>query len=239
MRTLSRLALASAVLAAAGGALADTHNGPDPYAAGFGFDRPDEATWGGWARGDANTLYAEWDRASDASFGASNDRTTAADLGSANTDSTKTFLGWNSGTFVTSSQNLYSFSVAPAITVKIDEATPLVGPLVKVAIQTEEWGTPMNPASMLLNGIAADASFVTFTDPAYASPFGPVTLNHRLFTWTIATPMDYTFTFNAAGSSMSLTQVAVDVMAVPEPGTWAMLAGGLALVAGVARRRRG
>lgn len=33
----------------AGPALADTANGPDPYAAGFGFDRPDDvaASWGG------------------------------------------------------------------------------------------------------------------------------------------------------------------------------------------------
>lgn len=50
-----------ATLLAASPAFADFTNGPDPYAAGYGFDTPTEASWGGWNRGDANTIYAEWD----------------------------------------------------------------------------------------------------------------------------------------------------------------------------------
>ena len=50
----------------------------------------------------------------------------------------------------------------------------------------------------------------------------------------------YLFDFNAAGSSLSLSQVAAyvgPVAAVPEPGTWALMAGGLVLV-GMMRMRR-
>jgi hypothetical protein len=92
MRHLQRLTLAAGLLAAVGPAWADIARGPDPYGAGFGLDKPDAAPWGRWTRGDAGTLYAEWDNFSDASHGGAADRTAAPDLGSFGTSSA--WLGW-------------------------------------------------------------------------------------------------------------------------------------------------
>ncbi|MGZ8218609.1 hypothetical protein [Methylomagnum sp.] len=65
MRHHPRMMLTTGLLAVSGQVFADTSGGPNPYAAGYGFDPPSEASWGGWVRGAAGTLYAEWDVLSD------------------------------------------------------------------------------------------------------------------------------------------------------------------------------
>ena len=226
-----------AALLAASPAFADGLNGPDPYAAGFGFDTPTEASWGGWNRGDANTLYAEWDTFVDSSFPGT--RTAAPDVGASGTSDAN--LGWNNGTFAAGSGNLYNFGTAEIFQV-IATGGPASGP-VRAVLQTESWGTEFDLSSILLNGMAPTSSAVTFTDPAYESTFGVVTLTQRLFIWDMAsTTGSYTFDLASTGPHMSLAQVAIDIAAaptapVPEPETYAMLLAGLGLVGWQVRRR--
>ena len=228
-----KLATLAAMLSASP-AFADFAAGPNPYAAGFGFDTPTEASWGGWSRGDASTVYAEWDSFDDASFPGS--RNAAPDVGSSGSSDVN--LSWNSGTGSAGSGNLYSPGVTEVFQINLTGG-PASGP-VRAVLQTESVGTDFNLASILLNGIAPTVQTVTFFDPAYASTFGPAELSHRLFYWDLASaPTSFVFDFASTGPHMSLTQVAVDIAAapVPEPETYAMLAAGLGLVGWQVRRR--
>lgn len=225
-----------ATLLAASPAFADVTNGPDPYAAGFGFDKPHEASWGGWTRGTAGTLYAEWDTFLDSSYPGT--RTAAPDVGSFGVSNAH--IGWNSGTFTAGSGNLYSFSVTEVFQLSLDSTGPAIAGPVRAVMQTEGWGVDINLATVLLNGMAPTVSTTTFQDPNYDSSFGKVTLTQRLFTWDLASaPTSFVFGFNSDGHSLSLAQVAIDIAAapVPEPETYAMLAAGLGLVGWQVRRR--
>lgn len=216
-------------------ALADGLNGPDPYATGLGFDTPSEASWGGWNRGDANTIYAEWDTFTDSSYGTASDRTAAPTAGSAGT--TDAYLGWNSGTFPGSSGNPYNFS-GPEIFQASITGDDIDGS-VRAVIQIEGWGTELDAGSVLLNGLMPTFAGITYVDDSYDSSFGEVVLTQYLFYWDLASaPTSYDFGFSSA-AHLSLAQVAVDIAAapVPEPETYAMLLAGLGLVGWQVRRR--
>jgi hypothetical protein len=227
--------LAALCATAATPAFADGLNGPDPYAAGLGFDTPSEASWGGWTRGDAGTIYAEWDTFTDSSYGTTTDRTAAPTAGSAGTSNA--YLGWNSGPFPASSGNLYSFSSDEIFQASITGAA-IAGP-VRAVLQIEGWGTELDLASVLLNGVAPTFSTTPYVDSDYPSSFGDVVLTEYLFYWDLASaPTSYVFDFSS-DAHMSLAQVAVDIAAapVPEPETYAMLLAGMGLVGWQVRRR--
>jgi hypothetical protein len=238
MQTAQRLILVAGLVAGSGPVLADTANGPDPYAAGFGFDRPHEASWGGWIRGDAGTLYAEWDTFSDASYGTGGDRSAAPTLGQSGT--TDAYLSWNAGTFVSDSGNLYNFSTAESFQANLAGAaggTPL-----RVALQTEGWGTAIDPASVTLNGVAPTFSATTYTDPAFNSSFGTVELIQRLYYWDLASaPASYQLAFGTAGPHLALAQVAVDIgpaaAPVPLPAAAWLFGSALSGLALIGRRK--
>ncbi|MEO0421979.1 MAG: VPLPA-CTERM sorting domain-containing protein [Pseudomonadota bacterium] len=238
MKNLSA-AIAATLLVVSVPALADFRNGPNPYEDGFGFDEPDEAgaaTWGGWSRGDAGTIHVEFDSFAETEFGS---RTSNPDVAESGADAS---ISWNQNTFVTGSQNLYSFSVAPDFDLTLTPDMALTDP-VSVALQIETWGVQLDPNSVVLNGIAPELSAVTYQDPAYDSPFGIVLLEHLLFTWTFDSLSDIVFDFTAIGSSLSLTQVAIDIgpgspAVVPVPAAAWLLGSGLLGLGAVRRRRR-
>lgn len=231
----------AALLAASGIARADQATGPDPYASGFGFDQPNDpgaSAWGGWSRGALGTIWAEWDQ-----FTIS-PNPQGPGVGSSGTSSAT--LGWNPGTFVAGSGNLYNFGGVEIFTVNLDGAAgPASGP-VMVALQTETWGTPLGFDSLgaalptvTLNGVQWDTKTITHQDPAFASVFGEVLLEHLLFTWILDAPAaSYSFVLQG-GPHLSLTQLAVDVGPAPVPlpaAAW-LLGSALVGVAGIARRR--
>ncbi len=227
----------------AGTAQADFATGPNPYAAGFGFDLPSDAgvTWGGWTRGAAGTTWAEWDQFT----GGPSPR--PVDVGKSGTPSAT--FGWNAGTFVAGSGNLYNFSGVEIFTITVDGSQgPANGP-VTVALQTETWGTPLEfdslggaIAPVSLNGAQWDSKTITYQEADFNSVFGPVLLEHLLFTWTLPTAAaSYSFVLQG-GPHLSFTQAAVDIgpAAVPVPAAaWLFGSALLTGLAGIARRRAG
>lgn len=205
MKHLHQSTLIASLLAVAGIANADYTNNPDPYAAGYGFDTPSEAAWGGWDRGDTGTLYAEWDTFVDSSYPGT--RTAAPDVGSAGTSNAN--LAWNSGTFVAGSGNLYSFSVVENFVASLSGST---SGATRAVLQFETWGVEANYSSILLNGEAPTYTAQTYYDPAYDSSFGAVALVQYLAFWDLPTAAaSYQFTFASAEPSLSLGQVAIDI----------------------------
>ena len=236
-------ALASLIFSV--GAMADFANGPNPYAAGFGFDRPNEPGasangWGGWSRGDSGTIYAEWDQFT----GAPNPA--PVDVGSSGTSSAT--LGWNAGTFAAGSGNLYNFSGTEIFDIAVAAGPANPSGSFQVALQTETWGIVLeednegNPLSpVTLDGVQWDQKIVTYEDPTYPSTFGPVLLQEALFLWTLdELPGDGVFDFHLeTGPHSSFAQAAVDIgpAPVPVPAAVWLFGSGLLGMLGIARRR--
>lgn len=240
---LKHLAVVAA-LAAAFPAYADFQNGPNPYAVG-GFSTPDSATWGGWSRGSAGSLYAEWDKFLDASYGSASDATAIADVGYSGVSNTP-YLTWNSADgawMVSPFNNLVNFNSPGLImTTSLQSATTgYTGP-VSIVMQIEQWnvGSLLN---MYVNGVAATEHVQTYSANV-TRPVGDVLDRMHYYSWEFASaPTDgiYNFTFTTAPWT-AIAQISIDVhqsMApVPEPETYAMLMAGLGLMGAVARRRR-
>jgi hypothetical protein len=189
-------------------AFADTSIGPDPYAAGYGFDLPSEAAWGGWTRGAEGTLYTEWDVFNDKSHGGADDRSAAPDLGRFGTSSA--WLGWNMGTFVSGTGNLYSFTVPEVFSIDLAGTVP-AAPL-RVVLQVETQGQLLNYDSFTLNDTQPTQSTQTYRNSAFPSPLGPTDLIHRRFVWDLpAPPAAFVFRFASTDPHVSLTQAAVDI----------------------------
>lgn len=222
------LAMLGCVLLA-GHALADFTNEPDPYGAGYGFDTPSEASWGGWDRLTLNTIYAEWDTFDDASYIGM--RTAAPDLGSYGVSDA--YAGWNAGTSKAGSGNLYSFSVIEEFSFNLTPDSTASGP-VRAVLQIEGWGMDIDLATVLLNGAAPTQGTLTYHDPDYPSSYGDVDLKQRLFYWDLASaPSSYQFTFASAEPSLSLAQVVVDIgytAPVPEAESIVLVCAGLGVL---------
>lgn len=200
--------LTAGLLAMAGPVCADLRGGPNPYDNGYGFDLPSEAAWGGWTRGAAGTLYAEWDVLSDKSHGAADDRSAAPDVGLSG--ATSAWLGWNAGTFATGSGNLYNFTTPESFSVELAGTLPATP--IRVALQVESQGQPLDTDGFTLNDAKPNQNTQTYRDAAFPSPQGPTDLVHRLLVWELpAPPAGFVFRFGSKGPHVSLTQVAVDI----------------------------
>lgn len=206
MKNLKSITLALSV-AYSSASLADTSLGPNPYQSGFGFDQPQQASWGGWQRGTAGTLYAEWDVFKDTSHGGATDRTAAPDLGK--THLTSAWLGWNTGTFISSTENLYSFSTPEVIQIDL-AGTPASG-ATRLALQVETQGDGSLDAKYLrVNGSAPTAMTQTFKG-TYSSPSGPADLIHKIAIWDFSqAPTKFVINFTLPVHT-TVRQVAVDI----------------------------
>lgn len=210
------------------------------------FQDPSVAPWGGWTRGDPGTLYAGWNVFSDEADPGIVDRTpdvlasfligggtaagpavAAIGPGPFTTTEAGTF-----GTFVTGGGNIYNFALATAFTVEIGAsaaATPM-----RLALQVRTQGTELAYGNVRVNGELADSR-----DELGRSSLGGFggALVDSLFVWTLDGGADrYAFTFEAAGSSLSLDALTVDIAPVPLPMSVWLLGSAVAGLAAVRRR---
>lgn len=219
-----------------------------PYDPGFGFDRPSEWTHTmNWTRGDAGTIYAEWDNWRDAVIPGT--RTANPEIGLSGASSA--LHEWSIGTFVTGTDNLYSFTVPSYHTINITDgynviSAPPIDGYVAVVMQHAIMGIRMGydgktgdpwPNAVLLNNMAPTSNTETFAGRKFIPAMGfYVDVAHSLLTWELTAPAAiYTFDLKG-GPHMSLTNLAIDIAPVPLPAAvWLF---GLALLGLVAVRRK-
>lgn len=158
-------------------------------------------------------------------------------------------VGEDDGTFVSeltgqaflTGGNIYSFSAATSFLTSI-QGVGMSGTGVRdIALRIETRGSPLDEASVLLGGTIAPTSrhFQGFVD--VGAPGGQE--EEWVFVWKNVENGGgaFTFYFDAATSSMSLSQAAMyfsPVTAVPEPHEWALMLAGLGVVGTMARARR-
>lgn len=139
-----------------------------------------------------------------------------------------------SGTaFLTSGGNVYSFAGATDFSVDVTGGTGTWDVYLRVAAL----GTSVLEEAVL-NGVSAIRT-ITFSGNA-SGGFGGLE-EESLWHWTVTGAPTFSIDFGAAGSSMSLDQLAVYAVQqpVPEPAAWALMAAGLVSVGAIARRRGG
>jgi hypothetical protein len=186
-----------------------------------------------WIRGTtANSAYAQWE--SFTTVAGPN----APDVGHSAVGSLPNLSAFNvsasgTGASVLGSGNIYSGGSAMSVTITVpsfvvDPSNPTI-----LLLQTRTQGTEINPATVLINGVAPTQ--VTELSRVSLGPQGAMV--DTAWRWDLPTSAS-TFTVTFAGASptfLSLDRVAVDVFTVPTPGAGAVLAfGALAAV----RRRR-
>ncbi|HMO26478.1 MAG TPA: hypothetical protein PKB10_09420 [Tepidisphaeraceae bacterium] len=201
-----------------------------------------------WVRGAGGATYQHWDV-----FDAYPVDPTP-DVGNINPNGTAVLTETTGAAFVTSGGNIYSFSTATQFSVSIPELdVPAPAHDLTAVVQFKTLGTEIDPASVLLNGIApvdtAELSRVGlggFGGSAVQSWY-LFNVPYAAFGSGTAGATSVTLTFAAAGSSMSLDQVSIDTAIrpfgyypepnpVPEP---AMLSLAALVAPALLRRRRG
>lgn len=189
------------------------------------------ASWGGWARGDAETSFAHW-----AHIDSLLDMT--PDEGNIGTN-TAALITNNAGAFLTgggAGGNIYSFGDTPDFTVVVGTDYAAPSDFVTVALQLKILGTDLDSSSVKLGGAAWDSTQTLYSGLA-GGPFGGQEKEY-LFVWDhVAADVAYSLDFLATGSSMSLDEVSVDigVSAVPLPAAAWMF---LSALSGLAVTRR-
>ncbi len=169
-----------------------------------------------WAAGDA---YAEWNL-----------------FDSVTTDATPDIAGHGSvrqlnpsaGTFLTGSGNLYSSAGAAAFSVELESvAAGTWSVWLRIATQ----GTAAD-SQAFLNGLAATKTV------SYSTTLGGFggSEEEAWWNWILTDPASLHFSFSSSAPHMSLDQLAVLTIPVPEPHAWMSLAMGLGVLR-LARRQ--
>jgi hypothetical protein len=185
--------------------------------------------------GSASTAqYAEWNVFAFTPPTVKQDNTPDVALSAATTATLKENTG---SSFITGSQNIYSFSAATDFTATLTGATT---GFFDVYLRVAAFGV-MPSLTASLNGVSATA--VTQLSGTTDSSFGTVDEGEYYWKWSNVTASSlYTFNFNASSSSMSLDQLALATVAVPtvtpvpEPEAYSMMVLGLGLMAFATRR---
>ncbi len=184
-------------------------------------------------RGQANTDFAGWELFTSAT-GPNN-----PDV--AGSDAIATFTQTSGSGFVTGGGvgNIY-VGPPPAVgsyRVSYDGASAIDS----VVFQVRTLGLELDYSSISLNYGSGSLGAPTRTElERAASQGGPGAVSvSSSWTWNLTglNASDVTITFNAANSDVSLDAAQLDVAAVPEPETWAMISGAGLLAFAVWRRR--
>jgi hypothetical protein len=212
------------------------------------FQDPSTATWGGWTRGTSGTLYAGWNVFADETpaggiiVDSTPDVPANTLIGGATTPGGPTFTSFgdssftvtelSGASFVTGGGNIYSVAAANSFTLAFQNRGELP---FRVALQTRTLGTALDPASILLNGVAPDAR--QELGRVTLGGFGGTQLDN-LFVWNVASGRDLTLAFAAAASHMSLDALTLDAAPVPVPAAVWLLGSALLGLGSRARRRQ-
>lgn len=191
------------------------------------FDTPGSNSngWGPWARGDAGTMYAEWDffeNYSSSSFSPGPDST--PDVGSFNT--TSSIVSVTAGTPIPlGSGNIYNPTSVLGWSLLMEGAEP-AGPT-QVALQLASAGNEFDYSNVTLNGMAPTQPRIELSRNPFPG-FGGDSVE-SLFIWDmLGNAGSYLFEFTGAASSVSLTNIAADIGPSPVPlpaAGWLLLSG--------------
>ncbi|MEN1678628.1 MAG: PEP-CTERM sorting domain-containing protein [Planctomycetota bacterium] len=207
-----------------------------------------------WDRGDADSLYAEWDvftvpigapgnLPDVGSFPASGSTTAGADA-----NVTQVFAPFGGpGAFITSGGNIYSFATVNDFDVTVPGYGYGAGYNTRFIAQVRTLGVPIDPSSVGLSfdgGAQAlpPTQVLKLGGEALGGPFGAST--DTLFAWDLAgSPSDFQFDFTAASSSLSLDRLAIDVYtqtgsfgSIPEPSAVGLMIAAAGSIASLRRR---
>lgn len=141
------------------------------------------------------------------------------------------------GAFVTSGGNIYSFSVPTVFEVSVTaDAGDLASGPTKASLRLQTLGTELDYDSVTLNGVG-----VSYADLIFGGSLGGFGGGgyEVLYVWNLASGLTSAlFEFRAAGSSMSLSKLAVDIAPVPLPAAAWLLGSALVGLTAIARRRK-
>jgi len=147
------------------------------------------------------------------------------------------------GAFLTGGGNIYSFAVATDFTTTLSGTTSGTSSRLRtVALRFETLGNLLDPTSVTLSldtggpALAPDTTAILFDDPLGGIGGAEQEL---VFIWESVADGSYTFDFNAASDSMSLSQLAsyMSPTVIPEPGPMLLLALGLGGLSAVGRQQ--
>jgi len=199
-----------------------------------------------WGRGDSNSTFSAWDTfeavlppnfvATNAGAGFTDSTPDAGLFGNASSISVGAGIG-----FPLSSGNAYSPFVPLGFSASVSSGTT-GGAFTRIVAQMETLGNILDDSSILLtlgNGTNLAPSLLLKTQGLPPNPNGGGAGTDYLALWDINGSADsYDLAFNAAGSSLSLSQFQLDsfvqssafstptVTAVPEPSSFALMAVG-------------
>jgi|GEM_PF-762036 len=209
--TLSLL-LAAGLAGQSGLASADIANSPNPYNAGYGFDYPQQAVWGGWSRGDAGTVYAEWD-----SFNFDG-QLLAGSYGLTNAQ-----FGWDGGTSIDGNGNLANDTDSIFAYADIQGSVAQASQqMVRVAMQLEAWvadgSNGVDYDNIWLNGLTPTFLGLTDTGNSIVVDSIEYALYQSLAIWDLDfAPAGDSYSFDlSASAGTRIAQVAVDMAAVAQ-----------------------
>jgi hypothetical protein len=203
---------------------------PRPYLPADGFtveDGPD-ITWGGWNRGDAGTIWAEWDTFYEDAPGSRMASADDGQGGSGMSGTSSATISWNEGTFKAASGNLFNFTGPEGSTYQINIDVSGLSGINQVAMQVEqfapleaEWNAAQDgydisgPWTLSLDGGAAmdrDVFAFTYADRYPYDFFPDYELFMGILLWNVDLTGVDTLTIDFDNPvHTSFAQVAIDI----------------------------